>query len=306
MELVIRSYKQSDLEALLKSGYPSHVDKTIYERLNRRLISNENRLIGLMGNQIVGTLTLKKCLYDLWEIRYVYTVPCYRQLGIANNLLSSTFSYLSQLHASKVILDVLCDNLPAEKTYKKFGFKKIIPFFWGEGPVVNINCQEAVSLQPSCKEDFDCVYRSLVDKTFETFFGNNQESSWLNFVNRFFIDRFDSSFFAKPIKQIFSKTVFLVGKKEGKVIGLVMIKLSFNKKASPLLIVFVSDKSEAEISDLLIISAEKILFKKGYRRAKLLVFDQNIEYYENSLRSLKNRGWKILLQYCMGTTVIPR
>lgn len=59
----------------------------------------------------------------LINIHDFVVIPEYRNKGIASLLLQAVEDYAQEIGCCKITLEVLQGNLPAQKAYKKFGFK---------------------------------------------------------------------------------------------------------------------------------------------------------------------------------------
>jgi len=296
LKLRIRTYKQSDLDALLRSGYPFAVEKGLLDRLLSILTSK--RFVAFVENEVAGTLTVTKYKQKIWEIRYVYTNPSYRRREIASNLLSYAFSFLRRVGARKVILDVLHDNEPAKRLYEKFGFTILTQFFWGEGPI-DIELKKDLFLKRCHEGMLVDMYKSCVKDDFIRFFDVKDKFPWLTFI-----ERFDPLFCRLlPIKEAFFRSTTFLREKAEKKIGFIVIRNFLFKEKSPLLVPFVWDKNKKCLAESLFGSSQQILVKRGFKRARLLIFDKNIEYYQDLVNTLRRNGWNIIQEYCMGRSI---
>jgi ribosomal protein S18 acetylase RimI-like enzyme len=301
MKLTIRIYRHLDAllkDALLKSDYPFSISRTPLEQLLNALFLKEKLFVALVNNQLAGTLTVRYYTQKIWEIRYVYTTPSYRRRHIASSLISCTIDFLKQAGAKKVILDVLYDNEPAKKLYRKLGFNVLTPFFYGEGPLGRLELEKKIHLEQSNEKMFRKTCISCIEDSLKSFFDVNDRISWLTFVNRF-----DPLFFRQIPRLTLFRDIFLIGKKANEAFGFTIIKRSFRRKVPPLLILFALNKNEKKVPELLFGSVQKILVENGYKRARLLIFDKDIDYYYDFINLLKSKGWNILFEYCMGLNI---
>lgn len=91
--------------------------------LLKKALSEENVLVALIGNKIVGKAALNAKGEKYVQIGGVYTLPEFRKKGIAMALLERLiFERKSQ--GKKIVLFVKKINLPAQKLYESLGFEK--------------------------------------------------------------------------------------------------------------------------------------------------------------------------------------
>jgi len=299
VEFTIRRYKQSDLGALLRSGYPFYVARTLRQRLSSLLFSNEHHLVASVENEVAGTLTITKCKRQIWEIRFVYTNPSYRRRGIASGLLSYAIRLSKRTNVKKLILDVKSGNEAAKKLYEKLGFTNVISFTWGEGPT-DIKLRKDMLFKNSREEGLVEMYRPCVGDNFIRFFDDNNKAPW-----HIFIDRLNPFFYriTPLLKKILSRSVSLLGEKEGEAFGTVIIRTFLLRERTPLLVLFTGRKDKEVHAESLFGSSLQILRDNGCKRAKLLIFDENIDYYQDLENTLRSKGWKLIQQNCMGICI---
>ncbi|MBI5048717.1 MAG: ribosomal protein S18-alanine N-acetyltransferase [Deltaproteobacteria bacterium] len=77
------------------------------------------------GKEVVAAYIIFWVVADEAHILNIATHPEFRGRGIAKSLLVFTLSYLEEVRAREVFLEVRKSNTPAQRLYKDLGFKVI-------------------------------------------------------------------------------------------------------------------------------------------------------------------------------------
>lgn len=77
-----------------------------------------------LNNKIIGYIAAS-LLYDHVDILGVLVDKDYTKNGIASIMLSSLLNHVKNLQITDIFLEVRVTNIPAQKLYEKFDFKKI-------------------------------------------------------------------------------------------------------------------------------------------------------------------------------------
>lgn len=85
-------------------------------------ISNKDMYIVVIDNAIVGAMAVANHI-DYSSLHLLTIHPDYRNQHLAESMIKKLFQIADERKNHKIILDVVKDNLPAEKLYNKFGFK---------------------------------------------------------------------------------------------------------------------------------------------------------------------------------------
>jgi GNAT superfamily N-acetyltransferase len=75
------------------------------------------------GKPVAVTNVIRKGSTDQWIIGNVSVLPEYRRRGIARQLVEESVQYAHSRGASRIMLDVIDGNLPAQALYEKLGFE---------------------------------------------------------------------------------------------------------------------------------------------------------------------------------------
>lgn len=87
-------------------------------------INNKDLYMAISDNKIIGAMALAN--YNDYSFLHLLTVhPDYRKQHLAESMIKYLFQIANERKTQKIILDVVKGNLPAEKLYRKFGFKLI-------------------------------------------------------------------------------------------------------------------------------------------------------------------------------------
>lgn len=87
-------------------------------------INNKDLYIAIFDYKIIGAMAIAN--HNDYSSLHLLTVhPDYRKQHLAESMVKKLFQIASERKNQKIILDVVKGNLPAEKLYRKFGFKLI-------------------------------------------------------------------------------------------------------------------------------------------------------------------------------------
>ena len=126
-ELHVRSFKKAYQNIVPKKALNSFTiearTKSFVEGITNK---TENTYVCMLGNTIVGVLTLDKCrdtdIDNASEIWGIYLDPSYWRRGIGSKLAKWAIDYLVKSGFKKITLWVFKDNSPSRKFYESLGF----------------------------------------------------------------------------------------------------------------------------------------------------------------------------------------
>jgi GNAT superfamily N-acetyltransferase len=188
--IAFRQLECEDVAYLLKSGFPFGKNK-IAPHLEHRLL-HATRLIphetGLVAYHIddkfpVGHLKLVKHTKSLYSIKYVFTSPHYRKMGVASGLLNYAFSRAKEWGGKKVFLNANYPSSDAARLYLKLGFKTIVDtsvlFTGGFPKTLFENHGNLFSLDLHSKDSkqilYD-IYKNCMGNKWTEFFETNKDN----------------------------------------------------------------------------------------------------------------------------------
>lgn len=93
----------------------------------KKQIEQDKTLVAVVGGKIAGKINTNAFAYNSYQIGGVYVLPEYRMLGIAGSM-TTAFTRLLLQEGKGVSLFVKQSNKPAERVYKRCGFKKIADY----------------------------------------------------------------------------------------------------------------------------------------------------------------------------------
>jgi len=130
--IIFRQLKNRDVDNLLKAGYP-HQKK----RLKQTLVDKGLQWIGLkpllkglvayhnVEKQTIGFLQLNKHSKGIHSIKFAFTNPQFRRLGVASGLFNFAFSLAKADGGRKIFLNVDALDISTIHLYNRLGFRKI-------------------------------------------------------------------------------------------------------------------------------------------------------------------------------------
>lgn len=86
-------------------------------------------ILAKKGNEITGSIAIRKIENDTAELKRMYVRPLYQQQGIGANLLKEALLLAKNSGYKKIQLDTLSSMTPAINLYKKNGFYEIPPYY---------------------------------------------------------------------------------------------------------------------------------------------------------------------------------
>ncbi len=146
--VVIRDYNVRDFKELLeidaevfKSRNPAY-DVYVY------LTYGSDLLVADIGSRVAGYIVTMDLDERTGKIISFAVRPEYRRMGIGSMLLKKAIERLKARGKKRVLLEVRVSNEPAQRLYKKFGFKIVdtLPCYYSDG-------EDAYLMELSC-EDF--------------------------------------------------------------------------------------------------------------------------------------------------------
>jgi ribosomal protein S18 acetylase RimI-like enzyme len=138
-KIVVRQLLRKDAPNLIDAGFPFNngilrrsVRYRLYQRL--RLTPHEIGMVAYhtQKNRALGYLSLMAHTNSLYSIKYVFSDPNFRRMGVATNLLKKTLFIAKKKGARKVFLTTY-PNSAAARLYKKLGFKRITETYMVKG-----------------------------------------------------------------------------------------------------------------------------------------------------------------------------
>ena len=148
--IIFRQFLKDDAIDLTRAGFNFGITilrKPVYERIFQA-IGFEPRKIGLVAYHIqekraIGFLSLVEHTPWLYSIKFVFTDPNFRKMGIANGLLNFALSEAKKRGASKVFLNVDPSKDFVINLYTKLGFRIMVKSFevWAHADVLKYPIQ---------------------------------------------------------------------------------------------------------------------------------------------------------------------
>jgi hypothetical protein len=231
----------------------------------------------------IGFLQLVKHSKWLYSIKFAFTNPDFRRMGVATGLFNFAFSIAKKEGGRKIFLNVFPDDTGIIRLYNKLGFEKISNNFevWGQGQVFNpqfvdTNQLKAIDLNSKRSRNFifDICQRSM-DKKWIDFFEINSNTLMKGFSGDF--------------KRFFNKKAFALDSIDSfcLVFKRPLLKFGFVELFSN------KDSDTIGLIDLLL----PILSNLGIDRLKMKLF--NIRS-DSSIQSIKKMGLYRYHSICMG------
>lgn len=152
-------------------------------------------------------MQLVKYTRSLYSIKYVFTNPNYRKLGVASGLLNHAFDLVNKKGGKKIFLTVDLES-DASKLYAKLGFKRIVgssAILTGGFPKSSFEDQNTIYpidlRSKDNKQKLYSIYKSCMGTEWIDFFGTNSENIGNGFSQGFrhslrtaFINKNENSF----------------------------------------------------------------------------------------------------------------
>jgi ribosomal protein S18 acetylase RimI-like enzyme len=129
--LIFRQFISKDIHDLLEAGFPHDyklkqplIDR-LFERFGVRPLGKGLVAYQTQEKKTIGYLRLIKHRKWLYSIRFVFTNPQFRRMGVASNLLDFAFSRARSEGGKKVFLNVYPDAHTIIDLYSKCGLERI-------------------------------------------------------------------------------------------------------------------------------------------------------------------------------------
>lgn len=108
-------------------------------------INNKNMYIAVHGSKIAAAMAVSN--HGDYSSLHLLTVhPDFRGRHLGEAMVKKLFQIAEERKNNKIILDVVKDNLPAEKLYKKLGFKYI-----------GRKCEDIEKVGKVCFNIYECI-----------------------------------------------------------------------------------------------------------------------------------------------------
>ncbi len=113
----------NEIENILFSDFDDFWNINIFR--SELLNPNSKYIVAKINNKIVGYAGIWKAV-DVVHITNIVTAKKFRNQGIGSSLLSKLIEMaISEKDINSITLEVNSNNIPAQKLYKKFGFKVV-------------------------------------------------------------------------------------------------------------------------------------------------------------------------------------
>ena len=122
MEIVIREYRNSDLDSL------NLLLSDVYNLEKKGKCTNNIELVAVADNKVVGYLTINRLYDSVRDINYAFlNYVCvdkdYRNKGIASNMLLRVFDICKSMNISYIELTSNSSRVNAQSLYINSGFE---------------------------------------------------------------------------------------------------------------------------------------------------------------------------------------
>lgn len=276
----VRQFTSSDSFDLITAGFPFGCDalkrfsgENILQKIN--LAPRETRLVvdHILEKRAIGFLSLLAHTRFLYSIRYVFSDPNFRQMGVATRLISYALSLAKNRGAKKIFLTSDTDpQSAASRLYKKFGFRIISPhlILKANGSTSNFRFEKkspSFNLHLCSKRDYDSIF-SLYEKSSSKELMDFFEINSHNFFNGI----------SQDFQHFFSKNVFVNDSEE-------TLALVFNLPLVRTAIAELYSQSPLLFNDM-IIALNKILIGRGIKHLTISLFNARAS---ESLHLLRDR-----------------
>ena len=285
----IRQFRSSDSFDLIDAGFPYGYDvlkrfsgENFLQKIN--LVPRETRLVvyHIRKQRVIGFLSLLAHNRLLYSIRYVFSDPNFRQMGVATSLINYALNLAKNKGAEKIFLTSDADPLSsASRLYQKLGFRIISsnPILKGNGNTSNFQTEKVsssftISLSSRISYDpiFDVYKKSLGEELID-FFGINRD----NFINGI----------SQDFQHFFMKNVFINNSRES--VALVF-NLPFTRTATAELY----SKSPSLTNDL-IVALNKNLIERGTKHLTISSFNAKTDLNFDLLSDKKFHPYRALI-----------
>jgi ribosomal protein S18 acetylase RimI-like enzyme len=168
----IREITHSGAIDLLNAGFPygrSALIKSLSVRFLQatQLAPRETNLIAYHNQKklAIGFISLVSHTKSIFSIKYVFSDPSFRQMGIASRLLYYALAIAKERGADRIFLNAYPDSV-ASKLYVKCGFKRIVETYVlrGQGRTFNFapySKRRLFSLQTNLKRNKDSIFHII-------------------------------------------------------------------------------------------------------------------------------------------------
>ena len=130
IELVFAdSMDSAGRSAIREMRYLSHMGYglKLIARMNDLALGISLGFVYIMDGRLVGNVSVypagyPKAMGETWILANVAVHPDYQRLGIAHSLVGATLDMIRKRGGARVILQVNCDNVAAQRLYERHGF----------------------------------------------------------------------------------------------------------------------------------------------------------------------------------------
>jgi ribosomal protein S18 acetylase RimI-like enzyme len=207
--VIFRPFRREDAESLVNTNALNFSIGVLNPSLQHRylsvtgLIPQEKGLVAhhIEEKRAVGYLQLIKHTASLYSIKYVFTDPSFRRMGIAKGLLRYAFSYAKENGGKKIFLTEGYPRGIQSELYGKMGFRTIVPtsmaYIAGFGKFPLESKDRLNLLHVHSKKDrrkLFSIYERLMGEKWVSFFENNSDNIVKGFSQNFRRFSFKSSF----------------------------------------------------------------------------------------------------------------
>ena len=206
-KIAIRQLRPSDVNDLLNAGFPYKfaLDQALGYRI-RKKVGLMQRSKGLVAydvkeNQVLGYLSLVEHTSLIYSIKFLFTSPNFRKLGVASGLLNYGLSLARERGAKKLYLNAESnDDASLMEFYAKRGFGLVIDnsMLWGEGSSTKLQAETENRLtlvnvgSKTNKDYFFRVYKEIMGQNWIDFFNikaSNLINGFSQYYRQFFVSK---------------------------------------------------------------------------------------------------------------------
>jgi GNAT superfamily N-acetyltransferase len=141
--IIIRELTLDSARDLIRAGFCWPIDELYPSTIQRFLATNRvkpfaNRLVAYddQKKQAIGFMCLMEDNPSIFNIKFVFVDPDFRNKGIASQMLDFAFKFAKRKGARKIYLDVEDENRNAAQLYENLGFKVIGTKLVGQGSLM--------------------------------------------------------------------------------------------------------------------------------------------------------------------------
>jgi ribosomal protein S18 acetylase RimI-like enzyme len=210
----IRKMKKSDVKHILQAGFnfgEENIKNSSFYRLKilLGLAPYQTKFVAYnkKTRNAIGYLNLTQHPYSIQSIRYVYTNPNFRRIGVARKLILTAIKYAKKNGTKKIFLNTDPEGFVSD-FYKKFGFDRLSTseIVWGAGKTISHISSSRKIFFPIKINKMD--NKNLLFKLYHTCLGEKWISFFNNNLNNFLFG------FAHDFKNFFQRSFYLTKQKD--------------------------------------------------------------------------------------------